>query len=103
MAMLKKVGLTLLYIGLFLLMIYLFQFLWNKTMPSIFGLKEIVYWEAVGLVVIARILFGGFGFRWMNNSRTHHFFLSKHDKSCCKLSKEEKEAVITKIYTQVNE
>lgn len=101
--MLKKTGLAVLYIGLFLLMIYLFQYLWNSTMPSIFGLKEIVYGEAAGLVIIARILFGGFGFRWMNHSRSSHLFFAKHDQSCCKLSKEEKEAVITKIYTNGNE
>jgi hypothetical protein len=33
------------------------QLLWNWLMPSIFGLKYITFWEAVGLNTIASILF----------------------------------------------
>jgi hypothetical protein len=29
-------------------------------MPDIFGLTELTYWQAVGLTILARILFGGF-------------------------------------------
>lgn len=35
------------------------QWLWNELMPAIFGLPEVSYWQAVGLVVLAHILFGG--------------------------------------------
>ena len=35
------------------------KWLWNALMPGIFGLPEIGYWQAVGLVVLAHILFGG--------------------------------------------
>lgn len=34
--------------------------LWNWLMPGLFGLKMIGFWQAVGLVVLGRILFGGF-------------------------------------------
>ena len=34
--------------------------LWNGLMPPIFGLKTIHYWQAIGLLVLSRILFGGF-------------------------------------------
>ncbi len=34
------------------------QWLWNQLMPPIFGLPEVSYWQAVGLVVLAHILFG---------------------------------------------
>jgi hypothetical protein len=34
--------------------------LWNWLAPAIFGLKTIGFWQAVGLVVLCRILFGGF-------------------------------------------
>lgn len=34
------------------------QWLWNELMPPIFGLPEVSYWQAVGLVVLAHILFG---------------------------------------------
>ncbi len=36
----------------------LIQWLWNELMPPIFGLPEVSYWQAVGLVVLAHILFG---------------------------------------------
>ena len=32
--------------------------LWNWLMPSIFGLREIGFWEAIGMNVLAYILFG---------------------------------------------
>ena len=35
--------------------------LWNVLLPSIFGLKAIGYLQALGLLVLARILFGSFG------------------------------------------
>jgi hypothetical protein len=35
--------------------------LWNFAVPSIFGLATINFWQALGLLVLARILFGGFG------------------------------------------
>jgi hypothetical protein len=34
--------------------------LWNGLMPSLFGVHTITFWQAVGLIVLARLLFGGF-------------------------------------------
>jgi len=34
--------------------------LWNSLMPSIFGLHTISYWQALGLMALSWILFGGF-------------------------------------------
>jgi hypothetical protein len=34
--------------------------LWNWLMPSIFGLRMITYWQALGLMVLSWILFRGF-------------------------------------------
>jgi hypothetical protein len=48
-------------IGLLMLVVILLglplQILWNWLMPSIFGLKYITFWEAVGLNTISSILF----------------------------------------------
>ncbi|MGK0365653.1 MAG: hypothetical protein ACI85O_002719 [Saprospiraceae bacterium] len=38
----------------------LVMFLWNTLLPDIIGVKEITFWQAVGLFVLSRILFGGF-------------------------------------------
>jgi hypothetical protein len=35
--------------------------LWNSLIPSIFGLGIISFWQALGLLVLSRLLFGGFG------------------------------------------
>lgn len=35
--------------------------LWNWLMPSIFGLVTINYWQAFGIVLFAKLVFGGFG------------------------------------------
>ena len=35
--------------------------LWNWLMPTLFGLPAISFWQAVGLLLLCKILFGGFG------------------------------------------
>ena len=42
---------------------WLVMILWNWLMPTIFHLGEIAYWQAFGLVILAKLLFGGMGFR----------------------------------------
>lgn len=37
------------------------QLLWNWLMPMLFGLREVTFWQAVGILALSRILFGGFG------------------------------------------
>jgi len=34
--------------------------LWNWLTPALFGWKLVSFWQAAGLVVLSRILFGGF-------------------------------------------
>jgi hypothetical protein len=35
--------------------------LWNWLVPELFGLKPIGFWQALGVFLLSRILFGGFG------------------------------------------
>jgi hypothetical protein len=35
--------------------------LWNWLAPTLFGLRLITFWQALGLLALCRILFGGFG------------------------------------------
>ena len=37
------------------------QLLWNWLTPAIFGWHTITFWQAFGLLLLARILFGGLG------------------------------------------
>ena len=38
---------------------YFVMLLWNWLMPMLFGLPEITYWHAFGIIILARLLFGG--------------------------------------------
>ena len=35
--------------------------LWNWLMPELFGMPQLTFWQALGLLALSRILFGGFG------------------------------------------
>jgi hypothetical protein len=35
--------------------------LWNWLLPALFGWPLITFWQALGLLALCRILFGGFG------------------------------------------
>src|SRR5258708_13353527 len=35
--------------------------LWNWLLPSLFGWRQITFWQGLGILVLCRILFGGFG------------------------------------------
>jgi uncharacterized membrane protein len=37
------------------------QHLWNWLVPALFGWRTITFWQALGVLVLCRILFGGFG------------------------------------------
>jgi len=54
-------GLIGLAIGLVLVAIFvvIFRWLWNITMPEVFGLKTITFWQALRILILANILFGG--------------------------------------------
>lgn len=39
---------------------YIVMLLWNWLMPVLFELTTITFWQAVGIVILARLIFGGF-------------------------------------------
>ncbi len=43
--------------------------LWNWLMPALFGFRLITFWQAMGLLILSKILFGGF--RGRMGSRRH--------------------------------
>ena len=49
-----------LFLILFALFVWAVQSLWNGLLPDIFGVKAITYWQALGVMVLCWILFGGF-------------------------------------------
>jgi hypothetical protein len=37
------------------------RLLWNWLLPPLFGWRQITFWQALGLLALCRILFGGWG------------------------------------------
>lgn len=63
--------------------------LWNWLLPSIFGWRQITFWQAVGILALCRILFGGFGHRGFYGSN----FRRRMDERWGKMTPEERERV----------
>jgi len=68
----------------------LVMFLWNAIIPEVFGLNTITFWQALGILALSKILFGGF-----HSRRCHRGFpgRGRHDlwEKWHNLSPEEKE------------
>ena len=41
------------------ILVVVFRWLWNTTMPEVFGLRELSFWQAFKIMLLAGILFGG--------------------------------------------
>jgi hypothetical protein len=87
---LKGAGFVVVMIILFLLLVYGFEMLWNVTIPDVFGLKSLTYGEALRLLVIARVLIGGFGFRWTNSDEKKKFWRERMQMKMDNMSEDEK-------------
>jgi hypothetical protein len=51
--------------------------LWNWLMPAIFGLPTITFLQAVGVVVLSKILLGGFRAPWSGRRRWKQDFAGR--------------------------
>jgi hypothetical protein len=61
--------------------------LWNWLLPALFSWREITFWQALGLLVLCRILFGGFGFRGSGRSSWRR----RMEDRCQNMTPEERE------------
>jgi hypothetical protein len=48
-------------IAFFFLLPYAVMWLWNTILPGVIGVKTITYWQAAGIFVLSKLLFGHFG------------------------------------------
>ena len=48
---------------LWLLLSAIVMWLWNAILPSLLHTSNITFWQSAGLLLLSRILFGGFHFR----------------------------------------
>jgi hypothetical protein len=61
--------------------------LWNWLLPELFGWRQITFWQALGILLLCRILFGGFGFHGSGRS---HIRRRMHER-CQNMTPEERE------------
>lgn len=59
--------------------------LWNWLLPGLFGFKTITYWQAVGLMFLSRLLFGGFrggprGGGWRRDRKLRHRMFARWER-----------------------
>lgn len=59
--------------------------LWNAILPDVLGAKPLSYWQAAGLLILSRILLGGFRFGggsppWKGKGRGRWSGLSEEEK-----------------------
>ncbi|MBN1574332.1 MAG: hypothetical protein JW984_14125 [Deltaproteobacteria bacterium] len=52
---------------------YVIMWLWNWLIPAIFGLDEITFWQAFGIIIMARLLFTGLRMYPPHNSKFKNF------------------------------
>ena len=69
--------------------------LWNWLMPSLFGLGVINFWQALGILVLSRILFGGFG--GGHGLKRHKFHAGHHMREkWMKMTPEQRQEFVSK-------
>ncbi|MFL5729534.1 MAG: hypothetical protein ACJ75J_08635 [Cytophagaceae bacterium] len=85
-------GCILLGIGAFLGLGFLVKFLWNKILPNISGLKRVTYLQALGILILARLLFGGVGYAhgWGRGCHNNDYHCSQKWDGCKQPAEENK-------------
>ena len=61
--------------------------LWNWLLPPLFGWSEITFWQALGMLALCRILFGGFGCQGSGRSNIRR----RMEERCEHMTPEERE------------
>ena len=65
--------------------------LWNWLLPSLFGWRQITFWQAFGLLALCRILFGGWGGHHGPRSNMRRRIDQRMDERWEKMSPEDRE------------
>lgn len=67
------------------------RLLWNWLLPPLFGWREITFWQALGLLLFCRILFGGSGWRGPARSNIFRRMEERMAERCESMTPEERE------------
>src|SRR5262245_23967990 len=67
------------------------RLLWNWLLPPLFGWRQISFWQALGLLALCRILFGGLGLYGSSRSNIRRRMAERMAERWEKMSPEERE------------
>ena len=70
---------------------FVVEHLWNWLIPGIFGLRTITYWQAIGLLLLSKILFGGVHPRGGGGGRGQRRWKERMEERFAGMSPEERE------------
>ena len=70
---------------------YVTMSLWNYLMPLIFHLPALNFWQALGLLLLSRLLFGGFGRGGQNGWARGRAWKKQMEQRMAAFSPEERE------------
>jgi hypothetical protein len=70
---------------------YVVMLLWNCLIPSIFGISSITFWQAAGLLLLSRLLFGTFHRCGGGGHKRHGYWKNKMKEKYKNMTPEEKE------------
>lgn len=73
----KIIGFALIGAALVFVLGFVVMYLWNAILPGVLGVKTISFWQAMGIFVLAKILFGGFR---GGGHKKHEWRRKMHDK-----------------------
>jgi hypothetical protein len=65
--------------------------LWNAILPAVIGVKTITFIQALGILLLSKILFGGFGRRGGWHGGRHNAWRNKLQEKMANMTPEERE------------
>jgi hypothetical protein len=65
--------------------------LWNNILAGVLHISAINFWQALGILVLAKILFGGFPGAWRGSGHRGHQWRKEMMEKWNKMSPEERE------------
>ena len=81
------------FIPIFIAAVFLFgaivMGLWNAILPAVIGVKTISLWQALGILLLSKILFGGFHGGWRGRHKKERWMEMKEKFAA--MTPEEKE------------
>lgn len=77
---------------------YITMMLWNWLLPEIFGLRAINFWQALGLLLLSKILFGGFKGKGWGSSHEGIHWKQRYYQKMSGMTPEEKDRFKARVW-----